>query len=98
MDYQPNVEAVGWFARAVFPGLKQRCPGALHDRRTRPRARVVAWAGRTESSSPAASSRPRPGWPTRVPRSPRCRSRAGSRTRCSRRWPRAVRWWSRKEH
>lgn len=28
MDYQPNIEAVGWFARAVFPGLRQALPGA----------------------------------------------------------------------
>jgi sugar transferase (PEP-CTERM/EpsH1 system associated) len=28
MDYPPNVEAVRWFAREVFPGLKQALPGA----------------------------------------------------------------------
>lgn len=28
MDYQPNVEAVAWFSRMVFPRLRERLPGS----------------------------------------------------------------------
>ena len=43
MDYQPNIEAVGWFARAVLPGLRQALPGArFMIVGTRPAREVVA--------------------------------------------------------
>ncbi len=46
MDYWPNIDAVGWFAAAVLPGLRQQRPGLrLHIVGRSPTAAVRALAG-----------------------------------------------------
>lgn len=45
MDYRPNVEGVEWFAREVWPAVRERHPDACFDIvGSRPEARVVALA------------------------------------------------------